>query len=845
MNKIFLILIMMLFITTFIYPDTWPTDISTDIHQNLPLNYEPSGIIWHPYYNSLFLVSDSGIISQMNLDGSNVKNWNMSGDLEGITITDPDSEYVYVVTEYPYNIIRFNPITEEKKIMSLTGTIPATNASNQGIEGITFVPNEDTPYANSTNNGLFYFGVQENGAIYVVDIDFTNNNANLIDSFTPTQGRGDISDLFFNTETKILYVLYDSTNKLREITTDNELIKEYDVPGTEQEGIAILPSYPNTTATIIIGEDTPTKLVKYNNFPITYPIVIPIDSDNDGVPDDNDKCPGFDDKLDLDLDAIPDGCDAIDNRDSDNDGIINQYDIWPLGLETSVPLNLPNGFESSGIIWSPYYNALFLVSDKGTISQMNIDGSNVKSWSVPGDLEGVTITDSNSKYIYVIVEYPFKLIQFDPSNGTIVNSISLTDIIPATNSSNEGIQGITFVQNGYHQYTTINNGLFYFGMQENGIVYVLDVDFTNKNANLIDSFTPVVGKKDISDLFFNTETKTLFILYDSSNLLREITLDNSLVNEYSIPNNNLDGITLLPNCPENKTTLIIAEDSGKVMNYSNYPIECKAAPIIDSDNDGIPDDNDKCPGFDDKLDLDLDAIPDGCDAIDNRDSDNDGVINQYDICSGFDDKADLDLDTIPDGCDLSDDRDQDNDGLTNAQELIYGTNPLLADTDNDGLTDYQEINTYLTNPLLADTDNGTVSDGQEIINKTNPLNANDDVPIIIDPNAIKNYTINNNATILVNYENNTSLTIDPFSGTTKISVGTNSNNDRLIVTNGKYVSVYKRNTLVAQNKINSSEHSNASMTITNMGTYDKIVVQYPFWWFTITRTLTFTNDTLK
>ncbi len=35
----------------------------------------------------------------------------------------------------------------------------------------------------------------------------------------------------------------------------------------------------------------------------------PKDSDGDGVPDDQDKCPGYDDKKDGDKDGVPDGCD--------------------------------------------------------------------------------------------------------------------------------------------------------------------------------------------------------------------------------------------------------------------------------------------------------------------------------------------------------------------------------------------------------------------------------------------------------------------------------------------------------------------------------------------------------
>ena len=59
----------------------------------------------------------------------------------------------------------------------------------------------------------------------------------------------------------------------------------------------------------------------------------PIDADDDGILDSNDKCPGFDDNLDTDSDGVPDGCDLCqgfnDSFDSDVDGV-------PDGCETQT-----------------------------------------------------------------------------------------------------------------------------------------------------------------------------------------------------------------------------------------------------------------------------------------------------------------------------------------------------------------------------------------------------------------------------------------------------------------------------------------------------------------------------
>ena len=66
--------------------------------------------------------------------------------------------------------------------------------------------------------------------------------------------------------------------------------------------------------------------------------------------------------------------------------------------------------------------------------------------------------------------------------------------------------------------------------------------------------------------------------------------------------------------------------------------------------------------------------------------------------------------------------DSDQDLVSAAQELIDGTNPIVADTDGDGLLDGVEA-FYGTNPLLADTDGEGFLDGDEVHMGSDPLDA--------------------------------------------------------------------------------------------------------------------------
>ena len=104
--------------------------------------------------------------------------------------------------------------------------------------------------------------------------------------------------------------------------------------------------------------------------------------------------------------------------------------------------------------------------------------------------------------------------------------------------------------------------------------------------------------------------------------------------------------------------------------------------IDDSDNDGIKDNQDRCPGFDDSIDADSDSIPDGCDAL--VDSDGDGVSDELDQCQGYDDSIDVDSDLIPDGCDEI--IDSDGDGVSDAIDKCAGFDDSM-DTDSDSIPD--------------------------------------------------------------------------------------------------------------------------------------------------------------
>ncbi|MDA8016715.1 MAG: hypothetical protein MPN21_04630 [Thermoanaerobaculia bacterium] len=141
--------------------------------------------------------------------------------------------------------------------------------------------------------------------------------------------------------------------------------------------------------------------------------------------------------------------------------------------------------------------------------------------------------------------------------------------------------------------------------------------------------------------------------------------------------------------------------------------------VPDSDQDGVGDGDDLCPGFDDTADNDADGTPDDCDICagsdDSVDSDSDGVPDGCDVCAGFDDSVDSDSDGVPDGCDMcagSDDSvDSDSDGVPDGCDICAGSDDSV-DSDSDGVPDGCDVCAGFDDSVDSDSDG--VPDGCDV-----------------------------------------------------------------------------------------------------------------------------------
>jgi hypothetical protein len=242
MKSYITILVVILFVSCFgvsegadpFPPESLP---SVFIGSSLPIWYEPSGIVWHLQLQKLLLVSDSGAVSLMDAGGTGLSHWYPGGDIEGITIADPQSDFIYLGNENPDSISEFNVNTA-----TVTRTFNLTSwmigASNAGLEALTFVHD-----SNDLEGGLFYAGLQATGEIFVFRLPIlsstTSTSVTHIQTIPAISGISDISGMHYESSQGVLYAIYDSSNLLRAMTPDGTLLKEWILPGHDQEGITL------------------------------------------------------------------------------------------------------------------------------------------------------------------------------------------------------------------------------------------------------------------------------------------------------------------------------------------------------------------------------------------------------------------------------------------------------------------------------------------------------------------------------------------------------------------------------------------------------------------------------
>lgn len=229
------------------------TTIST-----LPYQYETSGLTWHDGLQKLFAVSDEGVVSMMNADGSDLVNWNVSGDLEALTVADHSSDLIYIGVENPDSILEFDVSTGQvTRTFDLTNWM--TGADNRGLEALAFVPDITHP-----EGGLFYAGLQSDGHIYQFALPIvstsSSNAVTFVQSMAIEGGSTDLAGLAYDPASDLLLAMFDSMDQLNVIDRDGQLRSRWNVPGVGQEAVIFVDSQ------FYVGDDSLFSITLYSGF---------------------------------------------------------------------------------------------------------------------------------------------------------------------------------------------------------------------------------------------------------------------------------------------------------------------------------------------------------------------------------------------------------------------------------------------------------------------------------------------------------------------------------------------------------------------------------------------------
>lgn len=180
---------------------------------------EPSGLSFSADKESLFVVSDLGMIYQISLTGSTLNEFPFVGeDLEGITV-DPITSDIYVCEERKGNLVRLNSSGTMQNSYNLL-----TNPGNSGLEGVTYNAASNEFYLlKEKNDGLLIKYSVENNLSTSINLDFSI----------------DYSGIYYNESTHKLWVVSDESRTLTQCNLNGSVIKSYNFPISGVEGIVV------------------------------------------------------------------------------------------------------------------------------------------------------------------------------------------------------------------------------------------------------------------------------------------------------------------------------------------------------------------------------------------------------------------------------------------------------------------------------------------------------------------------------------------------------------------------------------------------------------------------------
>ncbi|MDY0781514.1 tandem-95 repeat protein, partial [Tenacibaculum sp. IB213877] len=386
----------------------------------------------------------------------------------------------------------------------------------------------------------------------------------------------------------------------------------------------------------------------------------PPDADGDGVPDSADICSGFNDLADNDGDSIPDGCDLDDDNDGildcDEKGLLNSefQDIFSINgnavqtapNEVRLTQNLNN---QSGQAFS--FNTLSFYEDFNFSFEANLGTDDFGADGIAivfhNDPAGSAVIGQNGQGMGAGGIANGIVLEIDTwDNGAGLNDIP-NDHTSIWDSDNQAAGNISPAVD--------------FGNLENGNWHLVNVSWNANTQTLIYTLNGVLAGSYTGDLINSYFGGSGYVYFgftastggavnnhsvrftDFCNMPVFIDTDGDTLPNHLDTDGDGDGCydalegngTFTPSDIDGSGALTGSVDANGVPTaanggQANSPATTDSSNFTacDSDNDGIFNTSDICPGFNDLADNDGDSIPDGCD----QDDDNDGIKDVDEYC---------------------------------------------------------------------------------------------------------------------------------------------------------------------------------------------------------------------
>ena len=275
----------------------------------------------------------------------------------------------------------------------------------------------------------------------------------------------------------------------------------------------------------------------------------------------------------------------------------------------------------SGAFWNPATRRLWLVcNNPGSFWALRENGAGgfqvatnaagaKAQWAPGGDLEAICQADRDDT-VLVIDENGY-IREYDVSDFGAANPLHAWNLrAVCTNTANSGGEGIAFVPDEYlrrqgfcdsngvpRQSARGMGGLAFVGYQQDGFVYVFDLDRAGDAWDFVGRYQ--TGRAETADLEFDRATGRLFVWHNTgSNYLETVELRSvvsgsnrrlrPLAETVGPRTGNLEGFALVPSAATNDSGGCVLTDDDNlnreaVMWYRQFQ------PAADADADGLPD----------------------------------------------------------------------------------------------------------------------------------------------------------------------------------------------------------------------------------------------------------------